>query len=293
LILALTAATLVATGLLISNILESTMGTGGASIRTFTNGIAQVLTTTLYVLWTGILIYLMIGLFSSKSKEKSKGPMRASSNVSLLAVLLILALSVLIISNLGVNFSFLGDGEGDQGGTDGGEGGSTPVTGGQGGSGFLALILLATILAVSITVYLKFNRRRSTTDNDNWTKEMRGRMGTEVVERAIKELYRGDDFRSVIIRMYQQMCLLTSEKEKSLEKYLTPREFAEMAIRHMRWPEIPVRELTSLFEEARYSDHLIDESRKDRAVSCLEDIRNVLSPVAIDTAKGGVTPADG
>jgi hypothetical protein len=293
LILVLAAAALVATGLLISNILESTMGTGGASIRTFTNGIAQVLTTTLYVLWAGILIYLMIGLFSSKSKEKSKGPMRASSNVSLLAVLLILALSVLIISNLGVKFSFLGDGGRDQGGIDGGEGGSTPIAGGQGNSGFLTLILLATILAVSIAVYLKFNRRWSTTDNDNWTKEMRGQMGIEVVERAIEELYRGDDFRSVIIRMYQQMCLLTSEKEKSFEKYMTPREFAEMAIRQMRWPEIPVRELTSLFEEARYSDHLIDESRKDRAVRCLEDIRDALSPVAIDTAKGGVTPADG
>jgi len=53
---------------------------------------------------------------------------------------------------------------------------------------------------------------------------------------------------------------------------LTPRELADRAGESFGWPEGPTRELTSLFEEAWYSDHGLDASARERALSCLKEI---------------------
>ena len=55
---------------------------------------------------------------------------------------------------------------------------------------------------------------------------------------------------------------------------MTPRELARMAVEELKWPESPVAELTSLFEEARYSHHEIDAFMQRRAVFSLESIRD-------------------
>jgi hypothetical protein len=98
----------------------------------------------------------------------------------------------------------------------------------------------------------------------------------EVLERAVKSLYAGEDPRSTIIRTYQQMCLLVQVGKMEEEPFLTPKDFAERAVKELGWKEGPLVDLTLLFEEARYSDHEMGESEKERAIVSLERLKENL-----------------
>jgi hypothetical protein len=60
------------------------------------------------------------------------------------------------------------------------------------------------------------------------------------------------------------------------EPFLTPKEFAERAVQVLGWKEGPLVDLTLLFEEARYSDHEMGESQKERAIVSLERLKENL-----------------
>jgi len=106
--------------------------------------------------------------------------------------------------------------------------------------------------------------------------ERRQEQAMEVLERAVKSLYAGEDPRSTIIRTYQQMCLLVQVGKMEEEPFLTPKDFAERAVKELGWKEGPLVDLTLLFEEARYSDHEMGESEKERAIVSLERLKENL-----------------
>ena len=85
------------------------------------------------------------------------------------------------------------------------------------------------------------------------------------------DLMAGEEPRSVIVRTYQQMSRLVGKEGRNL-KSLTPREVAELARSDFNWPEEPLSDLTSLFEEAWYSQHLMGEAERDRALRAFEAI---------------------
>ena len=106
--------------------------------------------------------------------------------------------------------------------------------------------------------------------------EPRQEQALEVLDKALVSLYAGEDPGSTIIRTYQQMCLLVQVDKLDNEPYLTPKEFAELAVRDLGWSEGPLFDLTQLFEEARYSDHLMGEPQKERAIASFNELRNAL-----------------
>jgi hypothetical protein len=92
-----------------------------------------------------------------------------------------------------------------------------------------------------------------------------------IVEDAMDDLYKGEDARSVIVRAYQRMTQLVHSRME-VPASLTPRELADRAGKSFGWPERPTMELTSLFEEAWYSDHGLGTSARERALGCLKEI---------------------
>jgi hypothetical protein len=66
-----------------------------------------------------------------------------------------------------------------------------------------------------------------------------------------------------------------------------------LATEKLGWPVGPVKELTSLFEEARYSAHDIDETKKEKAMRYLEDIKTAIDLGSDKVDGGGITTADG
>jgi len=292
--IALAAITVTATGLLVSNIQIADIGTEGGSIQTFTNKIAEVMMPSLYILWAAVFAYILIGLVSSQRKKgQVKTHVAPSSWHGPVIGLLILTVWIALMKWTGLKFSIFGDDEGAQDGNNVGDGSMTTPADGDLSSGSFVYIFLAILLASLVAVYLVY-LRKPTGDPYRNQLEMRGSQSEiEFVDKAMEELYQGNDLRSIIIRLYQQMCRLVKDKERSDERFLTPREFAALATGKLGWPDVSVNELTSLFEEARYSSHDIDESMKERAIRCLEDIRTAIDRRSGEPGKGGIPTAGG
>jgi len=90
-----------------------------------------------------------------------------------------------------------------------------------------------------------------------------------------------DEIRKAIYKAYERMCaVLTDYGYLSRKEAWTAREF-EVAVRDaLPWvPDDLLDELTTLFEEARYSDHELSEDYVDRARRCLAGIREALEGV--------------
>ena len=100
-------------------------------------------------------------------------------------------------------------------------------------------------------------------------------------EQAIADLKAGQDFSNVIIRCYEQMSqVLKQEQGLTLEETMTAREF-EALLEKRGIPNPPVRQLTRLFELARYAAQAPGPAEEAQAVDCLNAIaRNSRKPAA-------------
>jgi len=91
-------------------------------------------------------------------------------------------------------------------------------------------------------------------------------------EQAIEAIKAGQDLSNVIIRCYQQMSLvLKKEHGLTLEKTMTAREF-EALLEKRGVPNPPVRQLTQLFEIARYAAQAPGPAEEVQAIDCLNRI---------------------
>ncbi|HYM39516.1 MAG TPA: DUF4129 domain-containing protein [Thermoplasmata archaeon] len=93
------------------------------------------------------------------------------------------------------------------------------------------------------------------------------------VETAISELQLGGDVRTVVLACYARFCYFLGARGIAEQEPLTPRELEGLAITRLAVSHDSAESLTSLFEEARYSEHALGESDRDRAVQSLEQIR--------------------
>jgi hypothetical protein len=137
----------------------------------------------------------------------------------------------------------------------------------------IGILLFVTILAIILG--LKYVRR-TPVRMIKAKAAMERQKAKEIVDKAVRDLYAGDDARSVVVRTYQMMSRLLGDKVLDVEA-LTPREVAAMAETRLGWPKGPTRELTSLFEEAWYSDHRLTDESKEAALRCLRQISSYVS----------------
>ncbi len=93
------------------------------------------------------------------------------------------------------------------------------------------------------------------------------------VRTAIADLEAGEDFRAAVLRCYKTMVLLFEARGMRQEPSQTAREFEADALRGLGVSQVGIEDLTSLFEEARYSAHEIGARQRDTAIECLNTIR--------------------
>lgn len=91
-------------------------------------------------------------------------------------------------------------------------------------------------------------------------------------ENAVNSLKAGMDLRSVIMGCYFQMTRSLQE-EQGIERdfTMTVREF-EHRLGDMGFPTVPVHQLTSLFERARYGNQPMRNNDEEIAIECLNEI---------------------
>src|SRR5256886_17588762 len=98
----------------------------------------------------------------------------------------------------------------------------------------------------------------------------------DAVQDAIEELEVGGDVRAVILACFRRFCALLGARGITAQGALTPRELEDLAVGRLHVSREASSTLTSLFEEARYSEHPLGEADRRRAIESLAGIRVAL-----------------
>ena len=98
-----------------------------------------------------------------------------------------------------------------------------------------------------------------------------------VIQRTIRDLRLTDDRRATILNCYREMCRVLSLHGFQTEFHETAREFSKAVSEKLGLGSDSVNYLTLLFEEARYSDHRIDDGKCVQALNQLESLERSLS----------------
>ena len=118
----------------------------------------------------------------------------------------------------------------------------------------------------------------------SWAREARAPPTTEtvrrearmVVQRAARDLRLTGDYRETILNCYRQMCRVLSLHGFQIRLHETASEFSNTVSSKLGLGGDSVRYLTFLFEEARYSDHQIDNTKRAKALNQLESLEHLL-----------------
>jgi NADH:ubiquinone oxidoreductase subunit 6 (subunit J) len=259
---------LVAIGVIIANIRYLDLGEGSQGSGPEIREITLALVYALAVIW---VVVFMIYLLRRKPGGRTQSINERGKNNYFVPLVII---GVLILASLMVNQGQISiqnqtSPSPDPGSTPN-DNNNNPLTSDSSGR-IGALYILIGVLAIALAfVALKYNRSTPLRFRKAQLSLAQQNV-TETICQATKDLYSGEDPRSVIVRTYQQMSRLLSDEGRSL-KPLTPREVAQLAERDLSWPDGPLVELTSLFEEAWYSQHVMGETERNRALRAFEAI---------------------
>lgn len=274
--------TVVAIGVVLANVQVANgqgVGVSGQTLDQLTSIIIQLMV----VFWIALIGYFAYRYFANGAGKRAKGKRGTEdgrSRFPYAIALLALWLILFAVNPTGGDHLF----NGWQGVDRNLQTNSTQSVGEPSRDIPLVLPALVILIAIaSVVLVWRFMRRgdgptvtiaERTTEEDART----------VLGDAVGRLHAGEDPRSTIIRAYQQMCLLVQVGKLGDEPFLTPREFARQAVDKLGWERAPLEDLTLLFEEARYSDHVLGEVQKERAVASFERVREGLGGAPIGRA---------
>ena len=147
---------------------------------------------------------------------------------------------------------------------------------------YYIVLLFVAIVLVSFTLLLGGIRTAH-----RWAREEHSPLETKlvrqetlnVVQGAVRDLRLAGDYRETILKCYKQMCHVLSLHGFPIGLQQTAREFCSSVSDKLGLGSDCVRGLTFLFEEARYSDHNIDDSKRANALSQLETLERSLGGV--------------
>jgi len=145
------------------------------------------------------------------------------------------------------------------------------------GAFLIAMLVFAAVL-VAVFLFARFSRVPPHLVGlaDARQRTRRRYEAASTLRRTLLDLEAGRDFRTTVLTCYQKMCSILSIRGVSHQEVLTPREIEIQALSELGLSQKSIGDLTSLFEEARYSDHEIGQSQRDRAMECLTAISSEL-----------------
>ncbi len=165
-----------------------------------------------------------------------------------------------------------------------------PITGGEitiGGGGAdtpagapnplisVIVIVVLVFFAIAAAAAFIFLGKASKRMSLGRSKDEKRQEAAAVMARAREELAVGGDYRVAVLRCYRDMVKLLAGKGVRDEEHLTAREFEALASTELELGS-ELRELTALFEEARYSHHDVAEGQRERAAKAFERVRGAL-----------------
>jgi hypothetical protein len=95
----------------------------------------------------------------------------------------------------------------------------------------------------------------------------------ETAEKVLYELDTGDSIRNAIYNVYRKFLEVMKNHKLIRKESMTVQEFAVVVRQNLPLPPGPLYGLTNVFEEARYSDHKLGITSKNRALKCFRNVR--------------------
>ncbi|MFH0815960.1 MAG: DUF4129 domain-containing protein [Methanobacteriota archaeon] len=232
---------------------------------------------SLRYVFAGTIILLMCGaivMSAGKAAKDPKGFLKSMGAYLLAGGLIIGLFGIMAMSanphgSVGSVIPFIGSQTSQGTGSTGDEPGApTPL------ASILVVVALAffVLMAVAAFIFLGKARRPISLggDKDDKKREVAAALG-----RARDELAVGGDYRIAVLRCYRDMVKLLSGKGVKDRDSMTAREFEALASAELELGD-ELGELTALFEEARYSQHDVAETQRERAARAFDMVRTTL-----------------
>lgn len=128
----------------------------------------------------------------------------------------------------------------------------------------ILLIILIILIVMIASYYLRKRREKLIKDLIEILEEG---------EHALYELDTSDAIRNAIYKVYISFQNALTEFSLVRKESMTVREFEDLVNENLPLQPDPVSRLTDVFEEARYSDHKLGVSNKNRAIKSFREIR--------------------
>lgn len=153
--------------------------------------------------------------------------------------------------------------------------------------GILVVLAAATIAAVLLRGLGKKRSRTAPFEIDEVPLEEGREKLAAILDAAAASLSGGSSYRQTVIWCYKTTSKLLEERSDVDGRVLTAREFEGRIRERLKVDSPYLRELTGLFEVARYSDREVTEAQSREAVACLSKLSASLrTPLAV-AGRGG------
>jgi hypothetical protein len=259
---------------LLGNLSNVDLGQGTPGNKDLILQMEGMLLPILGILW--IVLLALVILTTKRTKGKgSKNVGGGGRNGFLISLLVIATVLVIAVALGGSNTVSQGNdpGSGDSGGS-----GASPDQGGTSPTlSTAAFPAAALVLVIIVIIAAVLVMRRGMTPTPVAVDLPAGTPEPEAslaVSAAIAELESHPDARSGILAAYGRMADQLGRPGE--DRTLTPREFAAKSGWRLKESASSLKELTALFEEARYSDHAMGEAERNKALAALKDIETEL-----------------
>jgi hypothetical protein len=141
---------------------------------------------------------------------------------------------------------------------------------------FGSLAVMAGLGALGLALWSALGDRLAP-DREDADPAMPGAPLQTAVEESLDDLRAEADPRRAIVRCYARFERAAASSGLERRPWLTPAEFMREVLARLPLPRAAVPTLTGLFERARFSDHALGASERDRAVEALREIRGALA----------------
>jgi len=235
-----------------------------------------ILGDVILVVFAGFVVAMLVYAFRGR-RVSSKALIKPYSWLQVFSSIMGLVLSIAFLVAWPRMIQALRAGQTNSTASDAGavNGTGWPTAAGAPLSLFLGLMVLATI--VLLVALLRRGGGLAEMESEPPGDDPAARhAAAEVVQDAIEELEVGGDVRSVILACFRRFCALLGARGITDQGALTPRELEGLAVERLHVSRDASGTLTSLFEEARYSEHPLGDADRHRAIESLAGIRAAL-----------------
>ena len=244
---------------------RSLPGTTRSLALSWTVDVIQIIQVGLGVLIIGAILWGLVAQRRGKDGQRTKERSRRKSPLGVLIVIAAIALLIFVIPRRGpsvleespsaLNFSqvdFL------------------PI---EDVGAAWPLLVLITGVAVAVLAIRMLTQPEEEIDEE---KAHPGELLADTLTDALDELSWSDDPRSVIIRAYRTIEAALGRAGLPRRHSEAPREYLHRVLTGAHVQQDSITRLTTLFELARYSDHVMDAVDRREAIEAMESVRSEL-----------------